>query len=42
MYETESQFRGVRGFLWLAVGSLLLAAAIGSAIYIIVDLVRDL
>jgi hypothetical protein len=27
MAETESQFQGIRGFLWLAVGFLLLAAA---------------
>ena len=27
MAETESQFKGIRGFLWLAVGFLLLAAA---------------
>ena len=32
MYETESQFEGIRGFLWLAVGFVLLAAAVGSAI----------
>ena len=36
MSESESQFKGIRGFLWLAVGFLLLAAAIGSAIYIVV------
>jgi hypothetical protein len=38
MSETEGQFKGIRGFLWLAVGLLLLAAAIGSAIYIVVHL----
>ena len=38
MSETESQFKGIRGFLWLAVGFLLLAAALGSAIYIVVHL----
>jgi hypothetical protein len=42
MSETESQFKGVRGFLWLAVGFLLLAAAIGSAIYIVVRLLNTL
>jgi hypothetical protein len=36
--ESEGQFKGIRGFLWLAVGLLLLAAAIGSAIYIVVHL----
>jgi hypothetical protein len=38
MSETECQFNGIRGFLWLAVGFLLLAAAIGSAIYIVAHL----
>jgi len=33
--ESESQFKGIRGFLWLAVGFFLLAAAMGSAIYIV-------
>jgi hypothetical protein len=42
MSETESQFKGIRGFLWLAVGFLLLAAAIGSAIYIVVHLLKYL
>jgi len=36
MSEAESQFKGIRGFLWLAVGLLLVAAALGSAIYIVV------
>ncbi len=38
MSGTEGQFEGLRGFLWLAVGFLLLAAAIGSAIYIVAHL----
>jgi len=38
MSETEGQFKGIRGFLWLAAGLLLLAAALGSAIYIVVYL----
>ena len=42
MSETEGQFKGIRGFLWLAVGSLLLTAAIGSAIYIVVHLLNYL
>ena len=42
MSETEGQFKGIRGFLWLAVGFLLLAAAVGSAIYIVVHLFRCL
>jgi hypothetical protein len=35
MSETQGPSKGIRGFLWLAVGVLLLAAAIGSAIYIV-------
>jgi len=34
MSETQGQFKRIRVFLWLAVGFLLLAAAIGSAIYV--------
>jgi hypothetical protein len=40
--ESESQFKGIRGFLWLAAGFLLLAAAVGSAIYIVVRLLKCL
>ncbi len=40
MSETEGQFKGFRGILWMAVGILLLAAAIGSAIYIVVHLLN--
>ena len=42
MSETEGQFEGIRGFLWLAVGLLLLAAALGSAIYIVAHLLKYL
>jgi len=35
MSETQNQFEGLRGSLWLAIGFLLLAAALGSAGYII-------
>ena len=38
MSQTEGQFKGFRGFIWLAVGLLLLAAATGSAIYIVAHL----
>jgi len=38
MSETEGQLKGIRGFLWLALAFLLLTAAIGSAIYIVVHL----
>jgi hypothetical protein len=36
----SDQFKGFRGFLWRAVGFLLMAAAIGSATYIIVHLLK--
>ena len=42
MAESESQFKGIRGFLWLAAGFLLLAAAIGSALYVVVHLLKCL
>ncbi len=42
MAESESQFKGISGFLWLAVGFLLLAAAIGSALYVVVYLLKCL
>jgi len=42
MSEHESQFKGIRGFLWQAAGILLLAAALGSALYIAVHLLRCL
>ena len=42
MSETQGQFEGLRGFLRLAVGFLLLAAALGSAIYIVVHLLSHL
>ena len=38
MSETQGPSKGIRGFLWLAVGFLLLAAAMGSIIYIVVHL----
>jgi len=40
MAETESRFKDIRGSLWLAVGFLLVAVAIGSAIYIAVHLLN--
>ncbi len=38
MFETHNQFAGFRGALWLAVGFLLLAAALGSAGFIVAHL----
>ena len=40
MSETQNQFKGIRRFLWLAVGFLLLAAALGSAVYIVAHLFK--
>ena len=42
MDETQGQFKGIRGFLWLAAGLLPLAAAMGSAVYIFVHLLKYL
>ena len=42
MSESQNEFKGVRRFLWLAVGFLLLAAAIGSAVYILARLFKCL
>ena len=42
MAESESQFKGIRVFLWLAAGFLLLAAAIGSALYVVVHILKCL
>jgi len=42
MSGTQGQFEGLRGFLRLAVGLLLLAAAMGSAIYIVVHFLSRL
>jgi hypothetical protein len=38
--ESESLFKGIEGFLWLAVGFLLSAAALGSASYIVIHLLN--
>ena len=38
MSETVGRFKGIRGFLWPAIGLLLLLAAFGSLVYIIVHL----
>ena len=42
MSETQGQLKGIRGFLWLAVGFLLLVAAVGSTIYIVAHLLNYL
>ena len=38
MAQTESLFKGIRGFLRLAIGFLLLAVALGSAISLLARL----
>ena len=40
MSETEGIFKGFRGLIWLTIGGLLLAAALESAIYIVVHLLE--
>ncbi|MHB8655553.1 MAG: hypothetical protein ACYDA9_16915 [Terriglobia bacterium] len=42
MSGTQGQFEGLRGFVRLAVAFLLLAAAVGSAIYIVIHLLSRL
>jgi hypothetical protein len=42
MSEAGSQLNGARGFLRLAIGFLLLAAALGRAIYIVAHLLKYL
>ena len=40
MSEIQNQFKGIRRFLWLAVGFSLLAAALGSAAYIVAHIFK--
>jgi len=40
MSESGGHFKGIRRLIWLAVGFLLLAAALESAIYIVVHLLN--
>lgn len=40
MSEGQNEFRGIRRFLWLAVGFVLMAAILGSALYIIAHILR--
>ena len=40
MSESRNEFKGIRRFLWLTVGFLLLAAALGSAVYILAHLFK--
>jgi len=42
MSERQNEFKGIRGILWLAVGIVLMAAILGSAIYIIAHVVKCL
>ena len=42
MSNTENHFKGIRSFLRLAIGFLLLAVALGCAIYIVVHLLKYL
>jgi hypothetical protein len=40
MSESQNEFKGIRRFLWLAVGFVLMAAILGSAVYIIAHILR--
>jgi len=42
MSESQNEFNGIRRFLWLAVGLVLMAAILGSAVYIIAHVLRRL
>jgi len=35
MPETDGQFKGIRGYLWLALGFLLILIALGCLIYLV-------
>jgi len=40
MSERRNEFKGIRRFLWHAVGLVLMAAILGSAVYIIAHILR--
>jgi len=40
MSRNQNEFSGIRRFLWLAVGFVLTAAILGSALYIIARLIK--
>jgi hypothetical protein len=42
MSERQNEFTGIRRFLWLAVGFVLMAAVSGSAVYIIAHILKCL
>ena len=42
MSERQNEFTGIRRFLWLAVGFVLMAAVSGSAVYIIAHILECL
>jgi len=42
MSESQNEFTGIRRFLWLAVGFILMAAILGSAVYIIAHVLKCL
>ena len=42
MSERQNEFKGIRRFLWLAVGFVLMAAVLGSAVYIIAHILKCL
>jgi len=42
MSEGQNELNGIRRFLWFAVGFMLMAAILGSAVYIIAHILRCL
>ncbi len=42
MSESQNEFKGIHRFLWLAVGFVLMATVLGSAVYIIAHVLRCL
>jgi len=42
MSGNQNELKGIRRYLWLAVGFVLLAAVLGSAVYIVVHIIARL
>ncbi len=40
MSQNQNEFKGIRRFLWLAAGFVLMAVILGSALYIIARIIK--
>jgi len=40
VFRNQNEFNGIRRFLWLAVGFALMAAILGSALYIVARIIK--